>query len=306
MSEFFAKEGGITKTSAEAICARATQVKAEHEALLENISFINTTMDIVGGSGDPKQIEIGAHEDTLPAIQHSLSVISRMDAVIAWFREARKTFDAYEPLGWEEWKKNFELPAYPEKPKKPEKVKMSSYEDIVAEMDVAEHQRYLELIATSSVYGKFIHKDQPLEKARRRMHVSISKPYTTKGDGINTLIYHYETSIAPAKVDSFYLQLQEKWRNVEQELNKMKSSIRKKLSARNLEESIKQDELDTQYEADLAAWDREASRVTAQEASLRDKYNQYLREDRDAMAKVKFAVPKALENTVKELNDLGH
>ena len=47
---FFAKEGekGITRTSAAHLCALATGVKEEAESFLNNISFINESISIVG------------------------------------------------------------------------------------------------------------------------------------------------------------------------------------------------------------------------------------------------------------------
>ena len=91
---YFAKEGeyGLTETQASHLCALANQVKEQHEATLANVNFINTTLSIVGQEGEHTT---DAGFDSLSEIETAIAEISRMNAFIAWFAEARKELEEY-------------------------------------------------------------------------------------------------------------------------------------------------------------------------------------------------------------------
>lgn len=298
---YFAKEGeyGLTETQASHLCALANQVKEQHEATLANVNFINTTLSIVGQEGEHTT---DAGFDSLHEIETAIAEISRMNAFIAWFAEARKELEEYrdertkyDVYGWAE-EMGIEMPDAPKS--RYNEIKMSTLQDIINEMSIKDRQMYLALEAKSAVYGKFIHPRNPFEVARNKMHKVVKAPYATQGSGRDTLIYHYEPSIDVEKVDNLYNKLQAEYRETEQQLNHMKSTLRKTLDTRNLEENNKKQELIQQYKRENQEYADKMSEITA-------KYNAWLTEENARIAKFRFAVPEKLADIEKYLKNLG-
>lgn len=85
---------GITETSAANLCAIASQVKAEAEQTIENVSFINNDINIIG-SANENFMRISAGYTNTNDIQEALDVICKMNSFISWFAEARKQIEDY-------------------------------------------------------------------------------------------------------------------------------------------------------------------------------------------------------------------
>ena len=298
---FFAKDGeyGLTETQASHLCALAAQIKEQHEATLQNVSFVNTTMSIVGEQGEHRT---DAGYTDLQIIEEAISKVSSMNAFISWFAEARKELEEYRAArtkydlaGWcEEVGKK-----YPDSPENHiSEVTMSTLEDIVNEMSIKDRQTYLALEAKSAVYGKFIHPRNPMELARNKMHRIAKAPYATQGSGRDTLIYHYEPSVNIESVDDLYNKLQAEYRTTEQQLNHMKSDLRKKLDARNIEENNKKQEKIAEYRKAYDDYHNELSQLTAE-------YNEWLTKENARIAAFRFVVPEKLAETEKYLKNLG-
>lgn len=299
---FFAKEGekGLNLTSAAHLCALASQVKAQEEAKLKNISFINTYLSIVGNDGE-SQTGIGIDSSELEDIPEMLSTIEKMNAFISWFAEARKALENYKRecngVSIEEWAEmvGIEMPEYPNNESL--QIPMSSLEDMIAELNIKERQEYLALEARSAVLGKFIHPDQPYERARSVMHDIEAKPYETRGSGRDTLIYRYETSLGSEEVDEMFNKLQAEYRRTEQALNHMKADLRKKLEARNLEETQKRQEAAREYKERCDAYHHAYREILIE-------YEQWQKDEQVRLSKIKLAIPDALESIVIKLNHL--
>jgi len=298
---YFAKDGeyGLTETQASHLCALAAQVKEQHDATLNNVNFVNTTMSIVGEQGE--HITDAGYKD-LSIIKKALAMVSKMNAFISWFAEARKELESYrtEQTRYDlaEWceKMGKEYPVPPTN--HVNDVTMSTLEDIIAEMSIKDRQMYLALEAKSSAYGKFIHPSNPMEVARNRMHKIVKAPYSTQGSGRDTLIYHYEPSVLIDDVDDLYNSLQAEYRENAQKLNHMKSDLRKKLTARNIEENNKKQELLAQFRDEYEKYSQKLSQLTAE-------YNKWLVEENERIAKFRFVVPEKLSETEKYLSNLG-
>lgn len=300
---YFVKEGnpGLTETSASHLCALANQVKAQHEATLANINFVNTTVSIVGSKED-LITEAGIVSADVKEIETALAQVSRMNAFIAWFAEARKELEnyraertAYNLAGWCEMVGK----EYPDAPKnRVLEVKMSTLEDIINEMNTKERQEYLALEAKSAVFGNFIHPNQPFEKARKKVHRIAKAGYSAEGSGRDTLVYHYVPSMQPSDVDSLFVKLQAEYRTTEQQLNHMKSDLRKTLDARNIEETNKKQELLEEYRNASQEYHNKLQKLTAE-------YNNWLTEENARIAKLRFCIPEKLKDTYEFLNKLG-
>lgn len=298
---YFAKEGeyGLTETQASHLCALAAQIKSQHEATLQNVSFIDTTLSIVGKEGEH---QIGAGYTDLSVIEEALKIVSKMNAFISWFAEARKELEEYRTerirYNLEEWCEEVGK-EYPEIPSNHvSEITMSTLDDIIKEMDIKDRQTYLALEAKSAAYGKFIHPTTPLYVARNEMHKILKAPYDTKGSGQDTLIYHYKPSIFSDEVDQLYNKLQAEYRDNAQKLNHMKSDLKKKLDARNIEENNKKQDALAKFRDDYEKYHQILSQLTAE-------YNKWLTEENARIAKFRFVVPEKLAETEKYLKNLG-
>lgn len=300
-SVFFAKEGekGLNETSASHLCALASQIKAHYESVLKNVSFVDSFIDVVGSDASPKQTNTGMK--SINEIDLAIKEIGRMNAFISWFAEARellekirRTVNGVNIYSWME-ASGIEKPEEPEL--KSSEVKSSQMSDIIDELSVKDRQMYLALEAKASVYGKFIHPDQPMDRARARMHEIVSKPYVSDGRGRDTLIYHHVPSIDTNLVDAEFNKLQAEYRKVEQQLNHMKSDLRRKLDIRNTEENNERNLRLQKYREERAAYDNRMHELTLQ-------YNQWMLDENAKISKIKFIIPDNLKEIHTYLESL--
>lgn len=298
---FYAEEGTkITLTSAAHLCAIAAQEKEKYN--LSRISFVNTTISVIGSGKDELPTEKGITDENLPSITESLKQVSKLNVFIAWFAEARKNLEAYEasiPSNWEQWlreqgresecgkdptfKNNFPEP---------------TFEDMIEELDVKQRQRYLALEAKSACLGKFIHQDEPFDKARKRLHTIINEEYDTRGNGRDTVVSHYLPSVEVEKVDKLFEQIQNEYRQTEQQLNSIKSDLKKKLLLRKNEIAAQKTEALNKYQEEHANFLVKLQRIQAE-------YYSWKENELAKIAKLKFTVPNELMDTYEYLNSLG-
>ena len=300
-SVFFAKEGekGLNETSASHLCALASQVKARYESVLKNVGFIDSFIDVVGSDASPKQTNIGMK--SIKVIDEAIEEIGKMNAFISWFAEARELLENFRKMiniiNIDSWMKSYDI----EKPEKPEltssEVKSSTLDDMIAELSIKDRQMYLALEAKASVYGKFIHPDQPMDRARNRMHEVVSKPYVSDGRGRDTIIYHHVPSIDTEIVDAEFNKLQSEYRKIEQQLNHMKSDLRKKLNIRNTEENNERNLRLRKYKEERAVYDNKMRELTLQ-------FNQWVLDENAKISKIKFIIPDNLKETYTYLESL--
>lgn len=300
-SVFFAKEGekGLNETSASHLCALASQIKAHYESVLKNVSFVDSFIDVVGSDANPKQTNTGMK--SIDEIDVAIKEIGRMNAFISWFAEARELLEKIRRIvngtTIQTWMKAQEI-ENPEEPLlKSNEVRSSTLNDIIDELSVKDRQMYLALEAKASVYGKFIHPDQPMDKARNRMHEIVSKPYVSDGDGRDTIIHHHVPSIDTELVDAEFNKLQAEYRKIEQQLNHMKSDLRKKLDIRNTEENNERNICIQKYKEEHAAYDNKMRELTLQ-------YNQWMLDENAKISKIKFVIPDNLKETYTYLESL--
>lgn len=300
-SVFFAKEGekGLNETSASHLCALASQVKAHYESILKNVNFVDSFIDVVGSDASPKQINIGMK--SIEEIDEAIKEIGKMNAFISWFAEAREVLENIKRkvdnttiYSW------MEISGI-EKPENPvltsSDVESSTLDNIISELSVKDRQMYLALEAKASVYGKFIHPDQPMDRERNRMHEIVSKPYVSEGRGRDTIIYHHVPSIDTELVDAEFNKLQAEYRKIEQQLNHMKFDLRKKLKIRNTEENNERNLRLQKYKEERAAYDNKMHELTLQ-------YNQWMLDENAKISKIKFIIPDNLKETYTYLENL--
>lgn len=289
---------GITETSAANLCAIASQVKAEAEQTIENVSFVNNDINIIG-SGNENFMRVSAGYTNTNDIKKALDVICKMNSFISWFAEARKQIEDYRnkftQITFADYckEKNIEIPQSPQKQEEVE----TTEEDIINKMPIKERQEYLQLEAESAALGKAIHKDGTIQKARLIMHKVNKAPYSTDGTGKDLVVTKSTLSIDTQSVDELYNQLQATYRKKEQHLNKIKSDIKNSLNQAIRDDQIKNSEINLKWSAEYKIYQQEYK-------NLMMEYNSYVKELEAKAAKFKIAVPDKLKETMNELNSL--
>lgn len=301
-SVFFAPEGakGLNETSATKLAAIASNLKTKAEAVLNNASFLNVKVAIVG-SGEQLDYGTGMSADKLTSLADTCHRIGEYNGFISWLREAQKALEenrrAVSRLTMDDWAKATGT-TIPKCPDFSATVSPVSLNDIIEEMSVKERAEYLALEAKSAQMGKFIHPDGPFDNARNELHKRINAKHKADGKGRDMLIYSYSPSVSTIDVDEVFEKIQRQYQNYESSLNHIKSDLRKKLDKRNSEINAQIALELREFKEKRAAYDQQMRELTVQ-------YSQWLQDKVAEAAKVKIAIPECYEELLKELYNVG-
>ena len=278
---------GITSTSANYLANLAKEVIKEAEAKLNNISFLNKSVELI--NGNKKTLRVGTAD--VDGIETLLTQIANMHSFCAWVREAIKARDEalarIETLTLNQFAdiKGIELPEHPESPRTICDV------EILNEMNIKEKNNYLRLEAFASTFGKYIHPGGKIASAREDMLYRINVPNEVDGEGRDMVIYSYAPSGAPAAVNKAFLALQYQHRDYEKQLNAIKYHAKEEANKRN---SAAQTKFKEEYEQ----YSREMQKIR-QEMTL------YINNGRENIANLKIVIPEKLQDTYEYLESLG-
>lgn len=291
INEIFFGEHGLTSTSATHLANIAQETIVSHEEKLKNLNFVTTRVDIVGSpTHSEKMVNIGYDETFLGQIRSVLEEIAEMNAFCAWVREAVKAKDkvlkAIDEMDIDVWceENGFELAKEPMRPRR-------IYEnDIIAKMNVKERNEYYQLEAIAATIGKCIHNEGPLAGARKELQNKMVKPFSTEGSGQEMLIYSHTPSVEPQKVEDIFFELQKWHRSNEQQLNKIKFDIKKRLEEENLANNQK-------YNTEV----KDAHQKISAQISA---FNKWQIEERTRLSRLKIIIPNSLQGTYDKLSRL--
>lgn len=297
----FFGENGLTSTSANHYANLAKEMTRKIKERLDSIRFFDTKMRIIGD--DKASIASrGVDDESFDYICEGLELISKCNSLIAFFREAisEKERLMKEVSAWQDTEKRADLDArIAEHQKlKPIRGKYLEVEDVIKSWTVGEQEKYLSLEAEASVYGKFIHEDGRLSKARTDLMKVINNPTLVKESGRDTIIYDYVPTVSQEQVDGLFFNLQIRYREVQAELNGMKKRI---------DDTIRENALkvDDEFRKALAKWsaenktfDSEMELIIADENLRRKQMNQDIQT-------LKIVVPNRLQKVFKDLQELG-
>lgn len=215
---------GLSTTSATFIANVAKEYIANKESQLENITFINTYMELLS-DGKKVQTSVGVTDETINGFVNDLSQIAEMKTLCAWIWEAVKAKDemirAAKGVSMETWyeettgKKWSEL--YAEYSK--------DYVDPKLNRSVSEQVQYLKDETYAAVFGKFIHPNSRVNgfhKARKTLHDIVSNPITVEGNGQDRVIVSKSASVSEDVVENTYMGIQKLWREFEASVNRVK------------------------------------------------------------------------------------
>ncbi len=290
-NEIFFSDKGLTSTSASHLADLAQETILGNEAKLKNMSFITTKVDIVGSlSESGKTVSIGYDEERLSEIKGLLEEIAEMNAFCAWMREAikakEKEIKQVNNCSFDDWCRLFGYPAV-EQPESPKEIRM---EDMIAEMNIKERNRYFQLEAVAATIGKSIHPGGTFSNAREELLNKMMKPYSTDGNGKDTLIYSHTSSVKPDKVENLFFELQKWHRQNERELNRIKFSLKREADRLNLEAHQR--------------YKSEVERASLEFRQMFSKYKEWQIQECDRISKLKIVIPDALQATYEKLSKL--
>lgn len=182
------------------------------------MSFIETRLTIIG-SNTTQPIHSGWTNEYLDNIDENIRVICDAHSLIAWLREAIKAHEKHvksiEALTLEEYcvEQGINMP------EEPVRTPSITKEEYVETLSIKERNKILMLQAEAAVYGKYIHPEGPFSGARAELMEKMANETEVKGNGRDTLLYHYKPTADAMKVESVFYQLQKKYRAVQAELN---------------------------------------------------------------------------------------
>ncbi len=288
-SSFFGTEG-LTMTSANHIANLAKEFTKSNERSLNNLSFIETSLTIIGSDVN-QPISSGWPTEALSCVEKNLRAISEAHSLIAWLREAIKAYEKYvksiEAKTLEEFceEHNATMPIEPRR-KQP-----ITKEEYIGTLPIKERNKMLMLQAEAAVYGKYIHPDGHFAGARTELMEKMANETEVKGSGRDTLLYHYRPTADAMKVEDLFYRLQKEYRAAQAELNGYLHKI---------DQAVQQDadEKSKAYNDAMATYHLELSVLTKSFES--DKLHR-LEEAR----KLRIVIPNDLKGIYSIISELG-
>lgn len=214
---FFGTEG-LTITSANHIANLAKEFTKTSERTLNSVSFIETNLTIIG-SDAVQPIHTGWCDVDLCHMTENLKVICDANALIAWLREAIKAYDKHVKAIEAQTLKEYCEERGVDLPEEPHRVAAITKEEYFETLSIKERNKILTLRAQAAVYGKYIHPEGPFATARAELLEKMANETEVKGNGRDTLLYHYKPTVGAIKVESYFYQLQREYRATQAELN---------------------------------------------------------------------------------------
>lgn len=285
VSKKYFGEKGLTSTSANYLANVGQEALARDKAILDNLRWYSETMVLLSSGKEVPMVN--GNTPSLDGIKFIINEMSKINAFCAWIREAIKAKEVLETEfpDFDEWKADKETVSAPTRPQS------FSTADIVAEFDIKKLNEYLTLEAYAATLGKLIHQGGSISAARKQLHSVLETPNSVEKMDNDVVITRYSPILEAEEVDDWYMQLQNKYREVERQLNQIKYQIKEEVAKRNLAAQ-------TQYNTELRKYNSEQEQLFAEYRTEKEAY-------RNEVSKLKIVVPLQLETTFNYLQSLG-
>lgn len=292
---FFANENTegvkLSSTSANYIANLAKEYVQGVEAQLNNISFFNVEVALVGSTGGTSTIQTGESSEALDNLQSLLEGVARAKSLIAWLREGIKAKENLmkdlQTISLEDWCKENGLT----RPETPNYGHVLTEVEYYASLPIKERNRYYQLETEAAVLGKYIHPDGHLSDARKELKDKIYHPHKVDGKGRDALIYTYTPTTSIAIVDNVFYELQKKHREIQAQLNAMKYSCEQAINKST-------NKVNTEYMAASQKYQAELKGILGAFKTWKDEKSQ-------EYSKLKIIVPNSLLGIYNTINSLG-
>ena len=284
---FFGTEG-ITNTSANHIANLAKELYQSWENELSSIKFYDETMNLIG-SNESSILSKGT--TSLESISSRIEEIAQCKALIAYLREAIKARGCLQ-----QEIRNLDLTEYCELkslelPKEPKKIEPLTENDYYGSLGIKERNAFYTLEAQCATLGKMIHPKGAIATARETLIQKMNTPCEATGMGRDTILYHYTPTVELSKVEEMFFSLQNKYRELQAQLNSMKYECQ-------LAVEKSTSECNAKY---TAAWQEYSVKV----AALTKEMAQYKQDEEQKLGKLKIIIPDKLKPIYTIVSNLG-
>lgn len=230
--KIFFGESGLTTTSANYIANMAKEMYKGLEQELQSIVFYTTTVKLLDSS-ERNLIREGVA--TVFDVKQKLQDIAQLKSLIAWLREAIK---AKERLTQEASKTSYSN--YGLEPLvAPEREDYLTEDDVIATWNIKQRNRYYYLDTLCATIGSYIHPDGKFAEERTALQKILHEPHKVSGNGRDTLLYSYTSSVSANEVEDTFMDLQSTYRGYQAELNSLKhqlqDAVQKDMTQKNLD-----------------------------------------------------------------------
>lgn len=287
-NKVFFGETGLTSTSANHVANLAKEFISSSEEYLNNISFVNCDIELIGSDKD-QVYSLGT--TNLDNIETILKDIAKCKSLIAWLREAIKAKNALiSDINNFNIFNYCKLKGIPnlERPQLPDYLTAEKYYD---SLPIKERNEYYSLEAEAATLGQFIHPGGNLNKQRTLLSEKLMHPIKSEGEGRDTILYKYSPSISLTEVENIFFKLQSKYREVQARLNGMKHLCEVAMQKDRLQKSNAYKDADTKYVTMLQ--------------KLENECNIYKEEELIKIQNLKIVIPNSLESIYKKIQSLG-
>lgn len=285
ISKKYFGEKGLTSTSANYLANVGQEALAGYKTTLDNLRWYSETMVLLSSGKEVPMVN--GNTPSLEEIKVIINEMSKINAFCAWIREAIKAKEVLETEfpDFDEWKADKETVSAPARPQS------FSTADVVAEFDIKKLNEYLTLEAYAATLGKLIHQGGSISAARKQLHSVLETPNSVEKMDNDVVITRYSPILKAEEVDDWYMQLQNKYREVERQLNQIKYQIKEEVATRNRVAS-------TQYNTELRKYNAEQQQLFEEYRTEKEAYC-------NEIAKLKIVIPLKLESTFNYLQSLG-
>lgn len=284
----FFGDGGITDTTANRIADFAKLSYMEDESYLSSISFIDQKVETIDGENQ-KDLAYGTKD--LSSVEPMIERIGQLKALCAWLREAvaahQRLLSEIKRYSFSDYTKDRNI-VLPDVPMREGTI---TEDDVISGFDVKKRNRYYYLEAMAATIGQFIHKNGPIDIARKQYYDKLTHPRSTSGTGLDTLIYTYSPSVDKKEIEDTFYSLQQKHASFQSELNGIKSEIKSRITNDDIDK-------DNRYEKALKEYHDAENDVFAQ-------YNTWKTEESKRIAALKIIIPNSLKDIFEEIASTG-
>ena len=216
--------------------------------------------------------------------------IAEAKSLIAWLREAIK---AKQRLVEELTNKELDEYCLEQGKELPKMYYKKEYtnDDEIANMTIKERNHHFEVQTYATVFGKIVHPDGPLAKARKAMLDKIKQPNVAAGEGRDTIIYSSSPTVKEQDVEDVFFQLQGIQRSYQAEYNKITHSIEERVFAENAKRN--------------AEYSKKLEEYKAQTSILSEEFNAYTQSETKRISELKIVIPDELQGIYQTVNSIG-
>ena len=290
---FFAKgdeKVQLTSTSANYLANIAKESYMQLEGFISRVKFIQTDVKTLSGT-TAYIISKGSSNEDLLCIEGILQRIALLKSFIAWLREAIKARTALtkevQNTSNEEWAELLGI----EFPQCPVAEHILTEDEYLASLNIKERNRYYELETLCAVYGKAVHVEGTITKARTEYKNALIKPVTIEGMGRDCTIYEYTPTVTQNVVEDTYFHLQDSYRSYQAELNGMKHSMEM-----TIQKSL--EDVNAKFTSDMSEYRARMAEFNAQKQEMETK-------KLDEIRALKIIIPDKFVSLYDELTKLG-